>query len=95
MTIGQFLGLPPQWVAAIMIAAPMLACGALLALLVVRSSAWYARRWQVSTDEDTLNEQFLTDRLFSANRYGILAPSTPNSPADQAEGGSRDDRSKT
>jgi hypothetical protein len=82
MVIGQFLNLPPQWVAAIVIAAPMLACGTRFALLVVRISAWYALRWQTLT-----NEQFLTDRLFSSTRYGILAAPGPKSTADQAEGG--------
>src|SRR5262245_57992772 len=41
----------PQYVVALVIAAPLLGAGIVLALIVARFSAWYARRWRGPRDE--------------------------------------------
>jgi hypothetical protein len=42
---------PSQAVVALAIALPILVPGAILAFIVARVSAWYARRWQPRGDE--------------------------------------------
>jgi len=42
---------PSQAVIALAIALPILIPGAILAFIVARVSAWYARRWQPTSDE--------------------------------------------
>ncbi len=42
---------PSQTIVALAIALPILVPGAILAFIVVRVSAWYARRWQPTSDE--------------------------------------------
>jgi hypothetical protein len=41
----------PQYFIALIIAAPLLGAGLILALLVSYLSAWYARRWRASGRE--------------------------------------------
>ncbi len=41
----------PEYGAAIAVAAPLFVVGVLLALIVTRFSAWYARRWRAPRDE--------------------------------------------
>lgn len=38
----------PQYFVALIIAAPLLGAGLILALIVSHLSAWYARRWRAS-----------------------------------------------
>lgn len=42
---------PSQWVVALALALPLLVPGAILAFVVARFSAWYARRWRGRGDE--------------------------------------------
>lgn len=41
----------PQYFIALIIAAPLLGVGLILALIVSQFSAWYARRWRASGRE--------------------------------------------
>lgn len=41
----------PQYLVALIIAAPLLVAGIILSLIITRFSAWYARRWRGPRDE--------------------------------------------
>jgi hypothetical protein len=59
----------PQYLVALLIAAPLLGAGIVLSLLITRFSAWYARRWRGPEEEEQRPRQprrgGLVARLFA------------------------------
>ncbi|HEY8602618.1 MAG TPA: hypothetical protein VIL85_29640 [Thermomicrobiales bacterium] len=51
MIVPETFDPSPQYFIALVIAAPLLVTGLILALIVSHLSAWYARRWRASGRE--------------------------------------------